>query len=147
MADVKISQVAAKGATLEDDDILLIGEYNGSTYDSKSVTGANVRPFKTYLANLSQTGSSAPTANFTYSELTTTLTFARSGAGVYTITSSGTEFTTNKTFINCTLGASAGIVTAYSPNNYTITIITSDVTGTPVDGYMNPLNVEIKIIK
>jgi hypothetical protein len=147
MATTKISDLVAKGSTIEDDDIFIIGEYNGSTYDSKKVTGANVRPYKVYNANLTQSSTSAPSVNFSYSELSTTLTYARSGAGIYTITSSGTEFTTNKTYINCTLGGTTGFITAYSPNNYTITIITSDITGTPSDGYMNPANIQITIIK
>jgi hypothetical protein len=42
MANVKISQLTAKNATLERTDRLAIAEFNGSTYDSKYVTGAEV---------------------------------------------------------------------------------------------------------
>ena len=42
MAEIKISALTAKGASLEKDDLLVISDYNGSTYDSKSVTGANI---------------------------------------------------------------------------------------------------------
>lgn len=42
MANVKISQLTAKGATLEYDDRLPIADYNGSTYSSKYVTGAEI---------------------------------------------------------------------------------------------------------
>ena len=42
MATKKISQFTAKGANLESTDLLLISDYNGSTYDSKYVTGAEV---------------------------------------------------------------------------------------------------------
>ena len=42
MATKKISQFTAKAANLEADDLLLISDYNGSTYDSKYVTGAEV---------------------------------------------------------------------------------------------------------
>jgi hypothetical protein len=40
MANVKISQLTAKDATLKRTDRLAIAEFNGSTYDSKYVTGA-----------------------------------------------------------------------------------------------------------
>ena len=42
MANVKISELSAKGASIEKDDLLIISDYNGSTYDTKSVTGANI---------------------------------------------------------------------------------------------------------
>ena len=42
MATKKISQFTAKEANLESTDLLLISDYNGSTYDSKYVTGAEV---------------------------------------------------------------------------------------------------------
>ena len=42
MATKKISQFTAKAANLESTDLLLISDYNGSTYDSKYVTGAEV---------------------------------------------------------------------------------------------------------
>ena len=42
MANVKISESSAKGASIEKDDLLIISDYNGSTYDTKSVTGANI---------------------------------------------------------------------------------------------------------
>lgn len=42
MANVKISELSAKGASIQKDDLLIISDYNGSTYDTKSVTGANI---------------------------------------------------------------------------------------------------------
>ena len=42
MATKKISEFTAKAANLETTDLLLISDYNGSTYDSKYVTGAEV---------------------------------------------------------------------------------------------------------
>ena len=42
MAEIKISALTAKGASLEKTDLLVISDYNGSGYDSKSVTGANI---------------------------------------------------------------------------------------------------------
>ena len=42
MATKKISEFTAKAANLETTDLILISDYNGSTYDSKYVTGAEV---------------------------------------------------------------------------------------------------------
>ena len=42
MATKKISQLTAKAANLEANDLLIVSDYNGSTYDSKYVTGAEV---------------------------------------------------------------------------------------------------------
>lgn len=42
MADVKISQLTAKAAKVESTDRIPIADYNGSTYDSKYVTGAEI---------------------------------------------------------------------------------------------------------
>ena len=42
MAEIRISELTAKGAILESTDLIEISDYNGSTYDTKSVTGQNV---------------------------------------------------------------------------------------------------------
>jgi hypothetical protein len=42
MADVKISQLTAKAAKVESTDRIPIADYNGSTYDTKYVTGAEI---------------------------------------------------------------------------------------------------------
>lgn len=151
MANVKISQVTAKGATLEDDDILLIGEYNGATYDSKSVTGANVRPFKTILFTLSQVGTSAPTKDYSYeAEVSQTFTLARASIGVYTLTSSSALFTANKTFLNISLGGSGSSanIGAYWTSTTVVTFYTTDsTTGAATDSLLDYAQLEIKIIK
>lgn len=42
MADAKISALTAKGATLENNDRIPIADFNGTSYDTKYVTGANI---------------------------------------------------------------------------------------------------------
>lgn len=42
MADVKISQLTAKAAKVESTDRIPIADYNGTTYDTKYVTGAEI---------------------------------------------------------------------------------------------------------
>lgn len=42
MAEVRISELTAKGSRLESTDLIEIADYNGSTYDTKLVSGLNV---------------------------------------------------------------------------------------------------------
>lgn len=42
MAEVRISELTAKGSRLESTDLIEISDYNGSTYDTKSVSGLNI---------------------------------------------------------------------------------------------------------
>lgn len=151
MANKKISELTPKAAQLEDSDLVMVSDYNGSTYDTKSVTGANIRPYKTIMFNLSQSGgSSAPTKNWSYeSEVTQTFTLARSSAGQYTLTASSALFTNNKTFVNISFGGS-GIganIGAYVTSTTVISFYTGLYSGASTDGLLDYANLEIKIIK
>lgn len=42
MAEIRISELTAKGAKLVSTDLVEISEYNGTGYDTKSVTGQNI---------------------------------------------------------------------------------------------------------
>jgi hypothetical protein len=46
MADVKISQLTAKAAKVESTDRIPIADFNGTTYDTKYVTGAEINELK-----------------------------------------------------------------------------------------------------
>jgi hypothetical protein len=46
MADVKISQLTAKAAKVESNDRIPIADFNGTTYDTKYVTGAEINELK-----------------------------------------------------------------------------------------------------
>ena len=55
MAEKKISQLTAKGATVADTDLLVVSESaGGGSYTTKSITGANVKALVTD-ANLTTT--------------------------------------------------------------------------------------------
>jgi hypothetical protein len=146
---LKVSDFPAKGAQIEDSDLLLISDYNGATYDSKSVTGANVRPFKTVIFNISQVGTNAPTVNYSYvGEVTQTFTFSYLSVGNYRLTSSSALFTANKTFCQITLGSNildlqAGVVVT-STTQLDITNCTASST---LDGLLTSANLQITIIK
>ena len=149
MADKKISELTAKAAQLQDDDLVMISDYNGATYDTKSVTGANIRPFKTIMFNISQSGTSAPSVNYSYeTEVTQTFTFTRVSTGNYRLTASSALFTASKTFCQITLGnnildLSAGVVVTST----TQLDITNCTASTVADSLLTNTILEIKIIK
>lgn len=146
---LKVSDFPAKGAQIEDSDLFEISDYNGATYDTKSVTGANIRPFKTVIFNISQVGTNAPTVNYSYvGEVTQTFTFSYVSVGNYRLTSSSALFTSNKTFCQITLGSNildlqAGVIVS-STTQLDITNCTASST---LDGLLTSANLQITIIK
>ena len=146
---LKVSDFPAKGAQIEDSDLFEISDYNGATYDTKSVTGANVRPFKTVIFNISQVGTNAPTVNYSYvGEVTQTFIFSYVSVGNYRLTSSSALFTSNKTFCQITLGSNildlqAGVIVS-STTQLDITNCTASST---LDGLLTSANLQITIIK
>ena len=149
MANKKISELTAKASQLQDDDLLIVSDYNGATYDTKSVTGANIRPFKTVMFNISQTGTSAPTVNYSYTdEVTQTFTWSRLSVGNYRLTSSSALFTSNKTFCQITLGTSILDLSACVVVTSTTQLdITNCTASSVLDGLLTNASLEIKIIK
>tara|TARA_A200000159_G_scaffold77563_1_gene71856 strand:- start:255 stop:704 length:450 start_codon:yes stop_codon:yes gene_type:complete len=61
--------------------------------------GGGAGSYDTYTALLTQTGSNPPVATVLNNKLTGTMTWARTGGGAYTITSSATPFTQDKTIV------------------------------------------------
>ena len=55
--------------------------------------------YDSYVALLTQTGTAAPVATVLSNNLTATLTWARTGTGVYTLTANAATFTANKTIV------------------------------------------------
>lgn len=151
MANKKISELTPKAAQLQDDDLVMVSDYNGTTYDTKSVTGANIRPYKTIIFAISQSGTAAPTKDWSYeTEVSQTFTLARSTIGTYTLTASSALFTSNKTFVSITPGGASAVANlgAYVTSTTIITINTTDSTnGSASDSLLDYANLEIKIIK
>ena len=94
MATKKISQLTAKGANLEANDLLIVSDYNGSTYDSKYVTGAEVMQEVIQLAVSDETTAlTTGTAKLTFrmpfamtvTEVRSSLSTAGSTSGTTTI--------------------------------------------------------------
>jgi hypothetical protein len=61
--------------------------------------GGGAGSYDTYTALLTQTGSNPPVATVLNNKLAGTMTWARTGGGAYTITSSATPFTQDKTIV------------------------------------------------
>ena len=67
-------------------------------FTASAITAAGLG-YTSYTALLTQTGTAAPTATVLLSNLTATLTWARTGAGTYTLTAGAATFTNNKTIV------------------------------------------------
>lgn len=97
MAEVKISALTAKGAIMQDDDLFIISDYNGSSYDSKSITGAYIKKAVTQVIQLAvsdeTTALTTGTAKITFrmpyamtlTDVRASLTTAGSTSGTTTI--------------------------------------------------------------
>lgn len=107
------------------------------------------KPYRVYTAILSQTGTSAPDATVLHDELGD-ITLGYSGVGVYTLDSSGSSFTANKTTV--IVGAGDG-----NPNERYLTAagttssiqffsyLLSGGTYTLTDGQMTSIFIEIRV--
>ena len=146
----RISELTAKSGLIEDTDLIVISDYNGATYDTKKVTGAQIKPFKTLLLSISQSGTSAPTSVYSYSELSSTISFGYRAVGSYEIIASTSEFTANKTFVQISNGQSGSgiILEAYRSSDTTIYVYVSTSSAQVyMDSLLNNCQIEIKIIK
>jgi hypothetical protein len=102
----KISQYPTLSNPTEDD--ILIGTDVNSSDETKNFSIGSIvnlvenggRPYNSYTALLTQTGTSAPVATVLENTIGT-ITITRNGTGEYTITSSGL-FTLNKTTFDIT---------------------------------------------
>jgi len=86
------------------------------------VPGINV--YDSYTALLTQAGTAAPVATVLSNNLTATLTWARTGVGVYTLTASAATFTANKTIVFINAGSSQSIITGERTSDTVLTVKT-----------------------
>ncbi len=94
------------GNNLHSNDLFVISDVSSATTPTKSIKAGNVAAFMNsynlgytvYAILFSQTGGTAPTVDASLQNSTgATFTWARTGAGVYTLTASEALFTVNKT--------------------------------------------------
>ena len=106
----------------------------------------NTKPYKVYIATLSQASTNAPTATVLENTFTNPLTWTRSSQGSYRLTSLG-EFTANKTFMMT--GQYPDLkVNIQRVNTSILTITSSDTSGGvefPDDGYLTESAIEIRV--
>jgi len=80
--------------------------------------------YNSYVALLTQAGTAAPVATVLSNNLTATLTWARAGVGVYTLTASAATFTANKTIVFLNAGSGIPLITGERTSDTILTIKT-----------------------
>lgn len=98
------------GNNLHSNDLFVISDVSSATHPTKSIKAGNVAAFinsynlgyTVYAGILGQTGAFAPTLTSLQNSTGATFTWARTGAGTYTLTASTAIFTVGKTicFLN-----------------------------------------------
>lgn len=129
-----------EGELYQDTDTGLIYSRNGSTI---YVVGS-VAEYKVYRANLSQTGTSAPTADVFENTLSGTPTFTRTGTGDYDVTLTG-EWTADKTYIVMNNFPKQGLARVNRVNANIINIVTYNTSFTPTDVILDDTSIEIRV--
>ena len=87
-------------------DLILGVDTSNSKNTTKTFTAGDIASlasgstaYNSYTALLTQTSTNAPVATILSNNLTATLTWARTGVGVYTLTANAAIFTANKTIV------------------------------------------------
>jgi hypothetical protein len=109
--------------------------------------------YKSYQAVVTQTGTSAPSASVYMNQLGTTLTWARTSAGLYTLTAGSAVFTSNKTVIflsNPITGLVSYLVVPTSTSVITVStlllsVIATVLTAVNTDALMTNLGIEVRV--
>lgn len=110
--------------------------------------------YKTYQGIVTQVATGAPSSTILNNDFSpTTLTFARTSAGIYTITANTAIFTANKTVVTLSLPL-VGLVTYFATiTSTTVITLTSSLqanvatvlTSVPTDSLLNLTLVEIRV--
>ena len=144
----RISELTSSTVIIQDTDLMVISQLTDGIYSTKSITGAKVNPFKRYLSSITQSGTSAPTVNYSYSELTSTITWAYISTGIYEATLTDAELTLNKAFLSISIGSGVlGYYTIYRVSTTKFRVKTFDTLGFSINGLLLDSQIEIKIIK
>jgi hypothetical protein len=95
------------GNNLHANDLFVVSDVSSATTPTKSIKARHVAAFingynlgySVYTALVTQVGGSNPTANVLQNSTGATLTWARTSAGLYTVTADSAIFTENKTIV------------------------------------------------
>jgi hypothetical protein len=106
----------------------------------------SINIYDSYTALLNQTGTNAPVATVLSSNLTGTLTWARTAQGTYTLTASVATFTANKTIVFVNPGSNLGSLITWTRTSDTVlTIQSHTTTGQASDGIIADGSFEVRI--
>ena len=144
MADYKISDLTAHPLTrLQGTDLLEVSYDDSGTFKSRKIAASKLRPYKVYVANLTQTSTNAPTADVFENTLSGTPTLAYDGVGDYKITLTG-EWTADKVFIQIN-GFEDNIVMAKRVDSDIIKIKTYNNTFALANDILTDSSIEIRV--
>ena len=134
-------------------DLILGVDTSNSKNTTKTFTAGDIASlasgstaYNSYVALLTQAGTAAPVATVLSNNLTATLTWARTGVGVYTLTASAATFTTNKTIVFLNAGSGIPLITGERTSDTILTIKTFvSSSGAPVDAAITNGSFEVRI--
>lgn len=147
MATVKVSQLTEKTAPHKDD-LLVISDMENNI--SKKVKYGTIRPYKVYVALLTQAGTDAPVATVLENTLGGTVVWTRSAAGSYLGTLAN-AFTANKTFLFPPTAYSSADFNDWQlllvRNNANAVLVTTSTAGgtTGADDILSEVPIEIRV--
>ena len=129
-----------EGELYQDTDTGLMYTRNGATIYNVGATAQ----CKVYRANLTQTGTGAPTADVFENSLSGTPTFSYTGVGDYKITLTG-EWTADKTYIVMNNFPKQGLVRIYRINANDIIIETFNTSFAATNAVLEDTSIEIRV--
>ena len=134
-------------------DLILGVDTSNSKNTTKTFTAGDIASlasgstaYNSYVALLTQTSTNAPVATVLSNNLTATLTWARTGPGVYTLTANAATFTANKTIVFLNAGSGIPLISAERTSDTILTVKTyNSGTGVAVDAAITNGAFEVRI--
>jgi len=112
-------------------DLILGVDTSNSKNTTKTFTAGDIASlasgstaYDSYVALLTQAGTAAPVATVLSNNLTATLTWARTGVGVYTLTANAATFTANKTIVFLNAGSTIPLISSEITSDTILTVKT-----------------------
>ena len=112
-------------------DLILGVDTSNSKNTTKTFTAGDIASlasgstaYNSYVALLTQASTNAPVATILSNNLTATLTWARTGIGVYTLTANAAIFTANKTIVFLNAGSGIPLISAERTRATVLTVKT-----------------------
>ena len=133
-------------------DLVLISDTSVTNNPTKTATVANIAAFANsyslgytvYTASLTQTGTAAPVATIMQNTTGKTFTWARTGAGVYTVTANNATFTANKTILLLSSSRSGDVLSGIVTSTTVATLNQGSAAGGNADT-MTGSTIEIRV--